>query len=38
MDLVAKLWNFCHTLRHEGVDYNDYIEELTYLLFFKIIR
>ncbi len=36
MDLVAKLWNFCHTLRHEGVDYNDYIEELTYLIFLKL--
>ncbi|WP_029274561.1 N-6 DNA methylase [Pedobacter borealis] len=36
MDLVGKLWNFCHTLRHEGVDYSDYIEELTYLLFLKI--
>ncbi|WP_121356742.1 class I SAM-dependent DNA methyltransferase [Flavisolibacter nicotianae] len=36
MDLVAKFWNFCHTLRHEGVDYSDYIEELTYLLFLKI--
>jgi type I restriction enzyme M protein len=36
MDLVNKFWNFCHTLRHEGVDYSDYIEELTYLLFLKI--
>jgi type I restriction enzyme M protein len=36
MDLVAKFWNFCHTLRHEGIDYSDYIEELTYLLFLKI--
>jgi len=36
MDLVSKFWNFCHTLRHEGVDYIDYIEELTYLLFLKI--
>ena len=36
MDLVNKLWGFCHTLRHEGVDYSDYIEELTYLLFLKI--
>ncbi|TKC04866.1 class I SAM-dependent DNA methyltransferase [Pedobacter frigoris] len=36
MDLVNKFWNFCHTLRHEGVDYIDYIEELTYLLFLKI--
>ena len=22
-DVVAKLWGFCHTLRHEGVDYGD---------------
>ncbi len=36
MDLVNKFWNFCHTLRHEGIDYSDYIEELTYLLFLKI--
>ncbi len=36
MDLVNRLWSFCHTLRHEGVDYSDYIEELTYLLFLKI--
>jgi type I restriction enzyme M protein len=36
MDLVNKLWGFCHTLRHEGVDYSDYIEELTYLIFLKI--
>ena len=34
--IVNKLWGFCHTLRHEGVDYSDYIEELTYLLFLKI--
>lgn len=36
MDLITKFWNFCHTLRHEGVDYSDYIEELTYLIFLKI--
>lgn len=36
MDLVNKFWNYCHTLRHEGVDYSDYIEELTYLIFLKI--
>ena len=29
-DVVAKLWGFCHTLRHDGVDYGDYIEQLTY--------
>ena len=31
-DVVQKLWGFCHTLRHDGVDYGDYIEQLTYLL------
>jgi type I restriction enzyme M protein len=28
-DIVNKLWGFCHTLRHDGVDYGDYIEQLT---------
>jgi len=36
MDVVNKLWGFCHTLRHDGVDYGDYIEQLTYLLFIKM--
>ncbi len=35
-DVVGKLWGFCHTLRHDGVDYGDYIEQLTYLLFLKM--
>lgn len=35
-DIVNKLWGFCHTLRHDGVDYGDYIEQLTYLLFLKM--
>ena len=35
-DIVQKLWGFCHTLRHDGVDYSDYIEQLTYLLFLKM--
>jgi type I restriction enzyme M protein len=35
-DLVGKLWGFCHTLRHDGVDYGDYIEQITYLLFLKM--
>lgn len=36
MDVVNKLWGFCHTLRHDGFDYGDYIEQLTYLLFLKM--
>jgi type I restriction enzyme M protein len=35
-DVVNKLWGFCHTLRHEGIDYNDYIEQLSFLLFLKM--
>ena len=35
-NLANKLRGFCHTLRHDGVDYGDYVEQLTYLLFFKM--
>jgi type I restriction enzyme M protein len=35
-DIVNKYWGFCHTLRHDGIDYGDYIEQLTYLLFLKM--
>src|SRR3954447_17539824 len=35
-DVTQRLWGFCHTLRHEGVDYGDYIEQITYLLFIKM--
>src|SRR5438874_8364045 len=35
-DVVQKLWGFCHVLRHDGIDYGDYIEQLTYLLFLKM--
>ncbi|AHJ95325.1 class I SAM-dependent DNA methyltransferase [Hymenobacter swuensis] len=36
MDITNKLWNFCHILRHDGMDYADYVEQLTYLLFLKM--
>jgi type I restriction enzyme M protein len=36
IDVVSKLWGFCNVLRHDGVDYGDYIEQLTYLLFIKM--
>jgi type I restriction enzyme M protein len=35
-DVVQQLWGFCHTLRHDGIDYGDYIEQITYLLFLKM--
>jgi type I restriction enzyme M protein len=35
-DVVSRLWGFAHSLRHDGVDYGDYIEQITYLLFLKM--
>src|SRR5258708_27968431 len=35
-DVVQTLWGFCHKLRHDGIDYGDYIEQITYLLFLKM--
>ena len=34
--LVAKIWNYCNTLRDDGMGYGDYLEQLTYLLFLKM--
>jgi type I restriction enzyme M protein len=35
-DIVAKLWNLCNILKDDGVTYQDYVTELTYLLFLKM--
>ena len=37
-DIVAKLWNLCHVLRDDGVTYSEYVTELTYLLFLKMMQ
>ena len=37
-DLVAKLWNLCNLLRDDGVTYHEYINELTYLVFLKMVE
>lgn len=37
-DIVAKLWNLCHVLRDDGVSYQQYVTELTYLLFLKMAQ
>ncbi|MEP4095798.1 class I SAM-dependent DNA methyltransferase [Reichenbachiella sp.] len=34
--IVQKIWSFCDTLRDDGLGYNDYLEQLTYLLFLKM--
>jgi len=34
--LVQKLWNYCTVLRDDGLSYQDYLEQLTTLLFLKM--
>ena len=36
-EIVAKLWNLCNVLRDDGVTYTDYVTELTFLLFLKML-
>ena len=38
LDIVQKLWNLCHVLRDDGVTYHEYVTELTYLLFLKMLQ
>jgi type I restriction enzyme M protein len=35
-NIVAILWEHCNTLRHAGVSYGSYIEQITFLLFLKM--
>jgi len=37
-DIVAKLWGLCNVLRDDGITYNEYVTELTYLLFLKMLE
>ena len=34
--IVQKLWSFCNVLRDDGLSYQDYLEQLTTLLFLKM--
>ena len=36
--IVQKLWNLCHILRDDGITYMQYVTELTYLLFLKMMK
>ena len=45
MEIVNKVWNYAHVLRDDlsacnaqadGVDYGDYVEQNTYLIFLKM--
>lgn len=35
--VVRKLWNYCNLLKDDGLSYGDYVEQLTYLLFLKMV-
>lgn len=37
-DIAAKLWNLCTMLMKGGVTYHQYVTELTYLLFLKMLQ
>jgi type I restriction enzyme M protein len=37
-DIVAKLWGLCNVLRDDGITYQDYVTELTFLLFLKMMQ
>lgn len=37
-DIVQKLWTLCHVLRDDGVSYQEYVTELTFLLFLKMME
>lgn len=36
-ELVSKLWRLCTLLRKDGVTYPQYVTELTYLMFLKLL-
>lgn len=37
-ELVARLWRLCAVLRKDGITYPQYVSELTYLLFLKMMH
>ena len=37
-EIVAKLWYMCNVLKDDGITYQDYVTELTYLLFLKMMQ
>lgn len=37
-EIVSKLWNLCNVLRDDGITYHQYVTELTYILFLKMMQ
>lgn len=38
LDIVQKLWNLCNILLDDGITYLQYVTELTYILFLKMLK
>lgn len=38
LEIVQKLWNLCNVLRDDGITYHQYVTELTYILFLKMLK
>src|SRR3569832_791440 len=36
-NIAQKIWSYCDTLRDDGIGYGDYLEQITYLLFLKMV-
>ncbi len=37
-DIGQRIWSLCHVLRDDGITYHQYVSELTYLLFIKMMK
>ena len=37
-EIVSKLCNLCNVLRDDGITYQQYVTELTYILFLKMCK
>ena len=37
-EIIQKLWNLCNVLRDDGITYHQYVTELTYILFLKMMQ
>ncbi|WP_139891384.1 N-6 DNA methylase [Bacillus sp. D386] len=37
-EIVQRLWNLCNVLRDDGITYQQYVTELTYILFLKMMK
>ena len=37
-EIVQKLWKMADVLRDDGISYQNYVTELTYILFLKMMK